>query len=594
MVKQPEAGTRRRKTQPEQRFRGKDKNMLKALMLRKRIDLKKAELAALREKLEGFNAREAELTAAIEEVETEEQRTELDEMINQFETERNEAQSSANSLEQEISDLENELQNEEAAQDTTPPAGGNAGEGGENNGGAGQADAENRGGQIPMAKRFKNFNQQEREAFLANEQVRSFLGEVRTAIAEKRALTGVGLTIPEVMLGLVREEIYGASKLLRFVNLRNVGGKGRQNIMGKIPEAVWTEMCANINELDLAFNQVEVDGFKVAGFVAICNATLEDSDLALAQEIVSAIGVAISKALDKAILFGTGTKMPVGIATRLAAQSQPAWWGTNEPAFVDLHTSNIKTINKTSVRGAEFFEALVAELGIAKPVYSSEGLFWAMNRKTHMNLMAKALAFDAAGALVANTSLMPIVGGEIVEFEDDQLADYEIIGGFGGNYLLAERAGVEFDSSKEVRFLADQTVFKGSARYDGRPVAGKAFVIVNYANTSPTTSKDFPKDWANEEMNMLGIMAAASGSNAGKTVLTVADTLAENPELYYKVGKVAFNVGDDQPASGFTSLTSGTTEITAAAGKIITVIEVDSDDKVVSLGYVASVPKAAG
>ena len=34
--------------------------------------------------------------------------------------------------------------------------------------------------------------------------------------------------------------------------------------------------------------------------------------------------------------------------------------------------------------------------------------------------------------------------------------------------------------------------------------------------------------------------------------------------------------------------------ITAAAGKIITVIEVNSDDKVVSLGYVASVPKAAG
>ena len=569
--------------------------MLKALMLRRRIDLKKKDLAALREKLEGFKTRETELATAIDEVETEEQRTAVEEEITAFENERNEAQTGADQLEQEISDLENELSQEEAAQDTTPPADTGATGGETANTGAENRTEENRGGVIPMIRRLKNFTQQEREAFLGNEQVRSFLGEVRTAISEKRAITGVGLTIPEVMLGLVREEIAANSKLLKFINLRPVGGKGRLNIMGKIPEAVWTEMCANLNELDLAFNQTEVDGYKVGAFIAICNATLEDSDLALAQEIVTAIGIAIAKALDKAILYGTGTKMPVGIITRLACESQPAWWGTNDPAFVDLHTSNIKSINKSASTGAEFFAALIAELGIAKPVYSGDGLFWVMNRKTHLDIMAKALAFDANGALVANTQLMPIVGGEIVEFEDnDVIADYEIVGGFGGNYLMAERAGVEFASSTEVRFLQDQTVFKGTGRYDGRPIEGKAFVIVNYANSTPTKTRSFAKDWANEEMNALGITAKASSSNVGKTVLTVADTLAaENPELYYKVGKVNFEVGDDQPASGFTSLTSGTTEITAAAGKIITVIEVDSDDKVVSVGYVASVPKAS-
>ena len=569
--------------------------MLKALMLRRRIDLKKKDLAALREKLEGFKTRETELATAIDEVETEEQRTAVEEEITAFENERNEAQTGADQLEQEISDLENELSQEEAAQDTTPPADTGATGGETANTGAENRTEENRGGVIPMIRRLKNFTQQEREAFLGNEQVRSFLGEVRTAISEKRAITGVGLTIPEVMLGLVREEIAANSKLLKFINLRPVGGKGRLNIMGKIPEAVWTEMCANLNELDLAFNQTEVDGYKVGAFIAICNATLEDSDLALAQEIVTAIGIAIAKALDKAILYGTGTKMPVGIITRLACESQPAWWGTNDPAFVDLHTSNIKSINKSTSTGAEFFAALIAELGIAKPVYSGDGLFWVMNRKTHLDIMAKALAFDANGALVANTQLMPIVGGEIVEFEDnDVIADYEIVGGFGGNYLMAERAGVEFASSTEVRFLQDQTVFKGTGRYDGRPIEGKAFVIVNYANSTPTKTRSFAKDWANEGMNALGITAKASASNVGKTVLTVADTLAaESPELYYKVGKVNFEVGDDQPASGFNSLTSGTTEITAAAGKIITVIEVDSDDKVVSVGYVASVPKAS-
>ena len=143
--------------------------------------------------------------------------------------------------------------------------------------------------------------------------MKNYLSEVRAAIREKRAITNAGLTIPEVMLELIRHEIAQASKLLPFVRVRSVGGKARQNVSGAIPEGVWTEMCANINELTIAFNQVEVDGYKVGGYIAICNAVLEDSDYDLAAEIISAIGGAIAKALDKAILFGTGTKMPIGM-----------------------------------------------------------------------------------------------------------------------------------------------------------------------------------------------------------------------------------------------------------------------------------------
>ena len=52
-------------------------------------------------------------------------------------------------------------------------------------------------------------------------------------------------------------------------------------------------MCANLNELDLSFYEAEVDGYKVGGFIPVCNANLEDSDLNLAAEIISAIGQAI-------------------------------------------------------------------------------------------------------------------------------------------------------------------------------------------------------------------------------------------------------------------------------------------------------------
>ncbi len=36
------------------------------------------------------------------------------------------------------------------------------------------------------------------------------------------------------------------------------------------------------------------------------------------------LGQALGKAIDWAIVYGTGSKMPVGYMTRLAAQSEPA------------------------------------------------------------------------------------------------------------------------------------------------------------------------------------------------------------------------------------------------------------------------------
>ena len=439
-------------------------------------------------------------------------------------------------------------------------------------------------------REFFGMSLEQRDAMFAREDVKTYLGEIRSAISEKRAISNAGLLIPDVLLGLIRHEIAHRSKLLSFVNLRRVGGNGRQNIAGAIPEAVWTEMCANINELTLSFNQIEVDGYKVGGFIAVCNAVLQDSDIDLAAEIVNSISGAIAKALDKAILFGTGTKMPTGIVTRLAQTAQPADWGTYAPTWTDLHATNVIKIAARNLSGVAFFAALIEKLGVAKPWYNSDGLFWVMNRKTHLDIMTKALAFNSNAALVSNTTLMPIIGGTVIEMEDDEIADYDIIGGYGGNYLLAERHGMEIASSDLPRFLQDQTVFKGTARYDGKPVAGEAFVIVNYNDANPTTEKEFPADYANADMNDL-IITAAAGSAAGKTVLTVSGTIAQsNPVLKYKVGLYDLDVGSDLPA-GFETLTSGTTAITAAAGKKITVVELDGNGRVVSAGTVASVPK---
>lgn len=328
----------------------------------------------------------------------------------------------------------------------------------------------------------------------------------------------------------------------------------------------------------------------VGGFIPVHNTLIDDSDINLGAEIVMGLGRAVGKGVDRAILFGTGSNMPVGIATRLAQTSAPSNWGAYAPTWTDLHTTNIKKLNIDGTTGATFYASLIDALGIAKPNYSDGRCFWAMNRKTHIKLMAKALAFDAAAALVAGVQgQMPIVGGDIVELEI--VGDNTIIGGYGSVYLLAEREGAQITSSEHVHFLKNQTVFKGYARYDGLPVFGESFVVVNFANADAATTSTFPTDYANADIGALAVTSTASATKSGDTVIAVAGTESSGTTLAFKVAGKAIAVKNGEKPTGFTDW-DGTDEITAATGKIITVVELNADGCAIKVGSCSVTAKA--
>lgn len=460
---------------------------LRVLMAKKNLDQKKNELEEVRKSLAEFSTRETDLEKAIEEAFTEEEKKVVEEEIGKYEADKKEAEERENTLSAEVSELESELAELEKEQDTEPVP--------END--VSNANEETRKVNVNMeTRKFFNLSSQERDMFIAREDVKNYLGEVRTAIKEKRALTNVGLTIPNVFLGLIRENLIDYSKLYKYVDVRRVSGEARAVIMGTIPEAVWTECCANLNELDLSFNDVELDCYKLGGYFAICNANLEDSDLDLAAELITALSKAIGLALDKAILYGTGTKMPLGIVTRLAQTAAPADYPTTARPWADLHTSNIIAIDGAAMSGAELISAISVAFGNAKGSYSRGAKVFVMNEKTYSKLVATAVSVDAAGAIVSGVNgSMPVIGGniEVLDFVPDNV----IVGGYFDLYLLAERAGAKFATSEHVRFLQDQTVFKGTARYDGQPAIAEGFVALGINNVAPTASMTFAPDEAN-------------------------------------------------------------------------------------------------
>lgn len=438
--------------------------MLKQLRIKKSLEMERMKLTDIETREATLKKREEDLAASIEEATNDEELDLIDKETELITTDKAVLDAEKASLTQKIQDIEAELSDLEkngAAAPIPQPT----------------ERTEVTKSMIRTNKFFAGYQRAEVEEIMKRSDVAEFALKLRSLFGEKRAVTGGDLNIPEVFLGILRDNLDKYSKLISKVNLKSVKGTARQNIAGTIPEAVWMEMIGKLNALSITFNQVEVDGYKVGGFVALPNYLVKDSDVNLINEAMYSISQAIGIALDKAILFGTGTKMPVGIMTRILEAVKPGYWGTNEKAWTDLRTTN-NLFSVNTAKGTAFFEDFIVKLGVIKGNYSAGQTFWAMARTTHANLTVKAISMNAVGAVVSGVDKqMPIIGGDIVEL--DFIPDGLVIGGYGDIYLLAEREGAVFATSDQVQFVEDNTVVKGIARYDGRPVFGEAFVAVN-------------------------------------------------------------------------------------------------------------------
>nr|DAE38744.1 MAG TPA: major capsid protein [Bacteriophage sp.] len=561
-------------------------SVLRVLMLNSEIAALRSQLTPLEQTRDGFAAREEQLRQAISEAATDEERGVVSTAIETFEQERSTNAAEISRIQGEIEQREEQIRSLEAAQ-TPPPASNSV-----PNSGTGNTNHER--GNVEMSnpeRRWFGLTYQQRDELLARDSTKEFLQRFRQLRAQQNSATGAELGIPTEFMQILRDLTYQNSKLWKYVHSESLRGNARQNIVGTASDAVWTETVANINEIVLDFTQLEVDGYMLAGYMAISNAVLaDDSDLQLLTSILNAMGEANARALDKSIAYGTGVKMPVGFITRLAASAKPSWWGKDQGDFIALNASHILKLDIDSTSGAAFFGSLIEALGIADPKYSDGRAFWIMNRKTHIRLMAKALAFDAAAALAAGiNNTFPIIGGDIVELEF--MADNDIAGGFGDMMRMVEREGATIASSDIPLFLRNMTVYRSIGRYDGKPARGESFVLVNFHNTQPTTSISFAPDLANEKLGTLIVTTAAGASN-GKSIVTVAGN--GSGTLKYQTSGQAIAVGNgERLGKGWTDLPA-TKIIDGTTGETITVVEVNAEGRAVAAGSGSVTAKTGG
>lgn len=429
---------------------------LKQLRLRKMIDLKKEKLNQINSDLEAINTRSQELETALNEAETEEDVTLVDEEVEKLSAEKEEKEKDKKTLEDEINSLENDLKESEENQEevkTNPTP-----------------EVEERKEVIKM----NLTRSQELKALVRNENVTRYLSNLKEA-AKTRSVANVDLTIPTELFEIITDEIGKKSVMYSLVNVKKLTGKGRALIVAEAPKAIWVEQTDALKELNANISQIEVDGFKLGGFIPLHNSQIEDSVINLLELVVDLLSDAIAKSLDEAILFGNGSKKPVGI------------WG----ALVGKTTENAQTnpTIATQIVKAHTEKTLLADIvkGVAKLKKANGKRTVIMSESTWLNyIVASTINLNDAGQLVAAQSgKLPVLGYD-VQFVEEFPDDMMIIGDFK-KYLLSERTGLKVDTSTDVKFIEDQTLIKATQRFDGKPINNESFIIVTL-KTSVTTN----------------------------------------------------------------------------------------------------------
>lgn len=170
-----------------------------------------------------------------------------------------------------------------------------------------------------------NMNLSEREIIrqaLAKEDSaeRKFISDYVMAAMEKRAFEAGPQIIPESFMGILHDRTYKGSRLLPLVNVVNAKGKMKFLVDSKLPDFVWTEKCADIPELTLgALGTLELDRYALGGYIAVCNAIIEDAMIDVADYLLDKMSAGRAKAIDLAILNGQGSaaNQPEGILTKV-------------------------------------------------------------------------------------------------------------------------------------------------------------------------------------------------------------------------------------------------------------------------------------
>ncbi|MGQ8823183.1 phage major capsid protein [Bacillus sp. NA_146.1] len=296
-------------------------------------------------------------------------------------------------------------------------------------------------------------------------------------VIANKGFAGTETLVPATVFERVFEYLRVNHALLNHIQFVNTTGVTQWVVKkGYVQSAWWGKLCEEIKELlDDGFEVIATNLYKLSAYVPICNAMLDLGPIWLDRYVREILAESMVIALEEAIVNGTGKDQPIGMMKDLKA-------AVTNGVYSDKTATPLTDLTPTSL-GKEVMAPLTNDgrravgnaLMIVNPLDYWEKIFPATTFLTQN------------GAYVSG--VLPIPATVIQSLA---VPKGKMVAGIASDYFMGVGSTQKMESSKEYRFLEDETVYLSKQYANGRPKDNDSFLVFDIsalkAGVSGTTT----------------------------------------------------------------------------------------------------------
>lgn len=360
----------------------------------------------------------------------------------------------------------------------------------------------------------------------------------------------------------IMKDVARGSSILRLSKVSEMQSDTKKvPVMTEGPGAYWVGEGERIQTSKAGWIYPELKAKKLAVIIPVTKEKLNDTTIAVFNELREPIAEAFYKAIDAAGIFGTNSPFERNIMKCVEKTGNKVELGTNGVGKLDLDVSDAMSKMEDAGYDVNGFVSKIGIKGSLRKLRDANGNQLFVDGVNGKELYSQPIEFSRNGAWDKSKA--------------------ELIGADWDKSLVGIRDTLEYEILKEA-------TLEGTVDADGKPIslaeqdmiAIKATMRLAYLPIKDEAFCAVVPEGALGELTV----TSEEGTATGKTAITVEPAKASDNSYKYKVAaNPTVPKYGDTCTTGYTAW-NGTDEISATAGQKIVIVEVDSDNKAKKAG----------
>lgn len=283
----------------------------------------------------------------------------------------------------------------------------------------------------------------------------------------QNALTGYEITMPLTISNHIYEDMFQRHELLHAIDFVDSKGTTRWIFSKNLDYAsAWGDLNdAVTQEAKAAFAQVEFGNYKLSAWIPLPKTMLDLGLTWMNEFVVRYLSEITARAIEKAVIQGTGQKQPVGMMKEVNVESQTT--PATDKAASQLTELSPKTIGEIA---AKLTNGGIREVGMIDMIVNPVDYWTKIYPAIHV--------VNADGAIVTENMPLRII-------QSNAVPTNKAIFGLCANYFATVGFGApngRIEYSDEYKFLEDVRTYKVRCVAYGTPKDNVSFFVYDITN----------------------------------------------------------------------------------------------------------------